>query len=180
MHRIVKRIVDDSPHGRHFASDRGAVSVSTANLKSGKGAEHDRCMFKLLARKRRPIAVLVALAAAASWAWPGGRGSLAASAGSAAANDQDPGEGHGLGQPQRPGLPRTHLTEESAIKVNLSKETVRLPLYPGTAYAGTPQPRRCGTCCWTPPTRGWRTTWASTTRRSSPTSRSATRPRCRP
>ncbi len=36
-------------------------------------------------------------------------------------------------------LPRTHLTEESAIQVNLSKETVRLPLYPGTAYAGTPQ-----------------------------------------
>ena len=35
-------------------------------------------------------------------------------------------------------LPRTHLTEESAINVNLSKETVRLPLYPGTAYAGTP------------------------------------------
>jgi hypothetical protein len=35
-------------------------------------------------------------------------------------------------------LPRTHLTEESAIQVNLSKETVRLPLYPGTAYAGTP------------------------------------------
>src|SRR5580693_1018995 len=35
-------------------------------------------------------------------------------------------------------LPRDHLTEESAINVNLSKETVRLPLYPGTAYAGTP------------------------------------------
>ena len=27
---------------------------------------------------------------------------------------------------------------ESAIQVNLSKETVRLPLYPGAAYAGTP------------------------------------------
>jgi len=26
-------------------------------------------------------------------------------------------------------LARTHLTEESAIQVNLSKETVRLPLY---------------------------------------------------
>ena len=34
-------------------------------------------------------------------------------------------------------LPRNHLTEESALNVNLSKETVRLPLYPGTAYAGT-------------------------------------------
>jgi hypothetical protein len=30
-------------------------------------------------------------------------------------------------------LPRSHLTLESAIQVNLSKETVRLPLYPGTA-----------------------------------------------
>ena len=30
-------------------------------------------------------------------------------------------------------LPRDHLTLESAIQVNLSKETVRLPLYPGTA-----------------------------------------------
>ncbi len=35
-------------------------------------------------------------------------------------------------------LPRDHLTEESALQVNLSNETVRLPLYPGTAYAGTP------------------------------------------
>jgi hypothetical protein len=31
-------------------------------------------------------------------------------------------------------LPRDHLTLESAIRVNLSKETVRLPLYPGTAH----------------------------------------------
>ena len=30
-------------------------------------------------------------------------------------------------------LPRDHLTLGSAIQVNLSKETVRLPLYPGTA-----------------------------------------------
>ena len=27
---------------------------------------------------------------------------------------------------------------ESAIQVNLSNETVRLPLYPGIAYKGTP------------------------------------------
>src|SRR6266704_2783401 len=31
-------------------------------------------------------------------------------------------------------LPRNHLTEESALQVDLSKETVRLPLYPGTAH----------------------------------------------
>ena len=30
-------------------------------------------------------------------------------------------------------LPRNHLTEESALQVDLSHETVRLPLYPGTA-----------------------------------------------
>jgi hypothetical protein len=30
-------------------------------------------------------------------------------------------------------LPSSHLTLESAIRVNLSKETVRLPIYPGTA-----------------------------------------------
>ncbi|HXI97025.1 MAG TPA: hypothetical protein VNG04_12920 [Candidatus Acidoferrum sp.] len=30
-------------------------------------------------------------------------------------------------------LPRNHLTEESAIQVDLNHETVRLPLYPGTA-----------------------------------------------
>ena len=34
-------------------------------------------------------------------------------------------------------LPRDHLTEESAIQVNLSNETVRLPLYPGTAPVPT-------------------------------------------
>jgi hypothetical protein len=30
-------------------------------------------------------------------------------------------------------LPRSHLTEESALQVNLSNETVRLPIYPGDA-----------------------------------------------
>src|SRR5262245_63638678 len=36
-------------------------------------------------------------------------------------------------------LPRDHLTEESAIQVDLSKESARLPLYKGVAYKGTPQ-----------------------------------------
>jgi hypothetical protein len=36
-------------------------------------------------------------------------------------------------------LPRDHLTEESAIQVDLSKESVRLPLYRGIAYKGTPK-----------------------------------------
>jgi hypothetical protein len=34
-------------------------------------------------------------------------------------------------------LARDHLTEESAIQVDLSRETVRLPLYPGKAPDGT-------------------------------------------
>jgi hypothetical protein len=34
-------------------------------------------------------------------------------------------------------LPRDHLTTESALRVNLSNETVRLPLYPGKAGDGT-------------------------------------------
>ena len=36
-------------------------------------------------------------------------------------------------------LPRGHLTLENAIQVDLSKETVRLPLYKGIAYKGTPR-----------------------------------------
>ena len=51
---------------------------------------------------------------------------------------QPPGESTGLGQLSGL-LPRDHLTLESAIQVNLSNETVRLPLYPGIAYAGTPR-----------------------------------------
>jgi len=53
-------------------------------------------------------------------------------------NCKDKGSASGLGQLCGL-LPRDHLTEESAIQVNLNNETVRLPLYPGTAYAGTPQ-----------------------------------------
>src|SRR5438132_10399334 len=42
----------------------------------------------------------------------------------------------GLG-PRSGLLPRDHLTEESAIQVDLSKESVRLPLYKGTANGET-------------------------------------------
>src|SRR6266404_7687984 len=49
-----------------------------------------------------------------------------------------PASAKGLG-PLTGLLPRDHLTEESAIQVDLSKETVRLPLYKGVAYKGTPQ-----------------------------------------
>ncbi len=64
-------------------------------------------------------------------------GATVASAGAGAA----PSQGGGLGQTSGL-LPRDHLTLESAIQVNLSKETVRLPLYPGVAYAGTPRVSR--------------------------------------
>jgi len=56
----------------------------------------------------------------------------------AARAEQVPGEATGLGQLSGL-LPRDKLTTESAIQVNLSNETVRLPLYPGIAYKGTPQ-----------------------------------------
>ena len=49
-----------------------------------------------------------------------------------AGNDKPPGAANGLGQLNGI-LPRNHLTEESAIQVDLNHETVRLPLYPGTA-----------------------------------------------
>jgi hypothetical protein len=51
-----------------------------------------------------------------------------ASAGAGATSSQPGGLGQSSGL-----LPRNHLTLESALQVDLSKETVRLPLYPGTA-----------------------------------------------
>jgi hypothetical protein len=42
------------------------------------------------------------------------------------------GAAAGLGQ-LRGLLPRSHLTEESALQINLSNETARLPIYPGVA-----------------------------------------------
>ncbi len=49
-----------------------------------------------------------------------------------AGKDKPPGAANGLGQLSGV-LPRNHLTEESAIQVDLNHETVRLPIYPGTA-----------------------------------------------
>src|SRR5207244_7661572 len=55
----------------------------------------------------------------------------------ALAGSQDaPGAAKGLG-PLSGLLPRDHLTTESAIQVDLSKETVRLPLYKGKANGQT-------------------------------------------
>src|ERR1700745_1095582 len=58
--------------------------------------------------------------------------------GALAGGKDNSGAAKGLGQLSGL-LPRDHLTEESAIQVDLSKETVRLPLYKGIAYKGTPQ-----------------------------------------
>jgi hypothetical protein len=84
--------------------------------------------MKLVSRRRALTALTLALAAfaavMASQAFAGGKGV--------------PGSAKGLGQLTGL-LPRDHLTTESAIQVNLSKETVRLPLYKGIAYKGTPQ-----------------------------------------
>jgi hypothetical protein len=89
---------------------------------------------QMLARRRRPISVLGTLAVAGLLAVAGYAGASAssASAASAAQAAQGAGESSGLGQLSGL-LPRNHLTEESALQVNLSNETVRLPLYPGTA-----------------------------------------------
>ena len=54
----------------------------------------------------------------------------------ALAQDNNGGAATGLGQLSGL-LPRDHLTLESAIQVDLSKETVRLPLYKGVAYGKT-------------------------------------------
>jgi hypothetical protein len=84
--------------------------------------------MKSLSRRRAFAALTLALAAFAavmvSQAFAGGKDA--------------PGAAQGLGQLTGL-LPRDHLTEESAIQVDLNKETVRLPLYKGIAYEGTPQ-----------------------------------------
>src|SRR6266700_1122121 len=56
--------------------------------------------------------------------------------GAAAGGKDTPGAAKGLGQLSGL-LPRDHLTEESAIQVDLSKESVRLPLYKGEASGQT-------------------------------------------
>jgi hypothetical protein len=74
-------------------------------------------------RRRWWLASVAAVAVAVSAV-----GATVASAGAGATSSKPGGLGQSSGL-----LPRDHLTLESAIQVNLSKETVRLPLYPGTA-----------------------------------------------
>jgi hypothetical protein len=87
------------------------------------------------ARKRGLIAVLAAaVAVSTALAIAAGAGTAASAAPARAG--QVPAAATGLGQLTGL-LPASHLTLESAIQVDLSNETVRLPLYPGIAYAGT-------------------------------------------
>jgi len=92
-------------------------------------------------RRSRVIAAVVALGGSAgilvsqlAYA-PVSHASDRAGAPDSNANDR-PGAAQGLGQLSGL-LPRDHLTEESAIQVDLTHETVRLPLYPGTAPVPT-------------------------------------------
>ena len=75
--------------------------------------------------------------------WLAGAAAVAVAVSAVAAGIASAGAGATTSKPGGLGqlsglLPRDHLTLESAIQINLSKETARLPLYPGTAYAGTP------------------------------------------
>jgi len=85
-----------------------------------------------LTGRRKTVMLTAALAAAIGVAVPV---SLLAQQGATAAVVASPaasGTANGLGQMSGL-LPRNKLTEESALQVNLSNETVRLPLYPGLA-----------------------------------------------
>jgi hypothetical protein len=79
-----------------------------------------------------PIVLLAAvLLAGVPWAVPG-HGASVASAGTDDGKGDGKGAAKGLGQLSGL-LPRENLTEESALQVDLTHESVRLPLYPGMA-----------------------------------------------
>src|SRR5690242_281401 len=82
--------------------------------------------MKMLKRRWWVAAGAAAMAAAAVLATVATTGANATPARAAGGKPGSLGQLSGL-------LPRDHLTEESALQVDLSKETVRLPLYPGTA-----------------------------------------------
>ena len=117
-----------------------------------------RIFRRVPARKRGLLAVLAAAVAAGTSLAIAAGGGTAASAAPVRA-EQAPGESTGLGQLSGI-LPASKLTLPSAIEVNLSQEYVRLPIYPGIAYAGTPIRRRSGTSWRTPPPPAPRMTWA--------------------
>ena len=117
---------------------RAGESATRRFLGEGKEDQNvNRITVKRLPpRKRGPIAVLAVLAVAGSLGLAGCGAAASAAPAAPAARDQVPGEATGLGQLSGI-LPASHLTLPSAIEVNLSEEYVRLPIYPGIAYAGT-------------------------------------------
>ena len=97
----------------------------------------NRRIFRRVSVRKRGLLAVLAAAVVASTSLAIAMGGGAASAASAARASQPPGESAGLGQLSGI-LPASKLTLPSAIEVNLSKEYVRLPLYPGIVNAGTP------------------------------------------
>jgi hypothetical protein len=87
--------------------------------------------MKILKRRWWLAAAAVLVAVSAVLTTVGSGGANAAPAKATAAKAGNLGQLTGL-------LPRNKLTEESALQVDLTHETVRLPLYPGIAYKGTP------------------------------------------
>jgi hypothetical protein len=95
-------------------------------------------MYQLLAsvgaRKRAAIALIAALAAAVFTIQLAGSASAAKHHRGKQRGHLSGAQGSATGLGQLSGLlPRNKLTLESAIQVNLSNDTVRLPLYPGDA-----------------------------------------------
>ncbi len=84
------------------------------------------------ANKRVLLALIIALLVTTLVAVVPGIAGRGVRSASAVTKDQPGGLGQTSGL-----LPRDHLTEESAIQVDLSTETVRLPLYKGVAYGKT-------------------------------------------
>jgi hypothetical protein len=97
----------------------------------------NRRIARLMPKRKRGLVALLGALVAASLAVAGYAGTSASAAPVAPARaKQLPAEAGNLG-PSAGLLPRNHLTLESALQVDLSKETVRLPLYPGTANGKT-------------------------------------------
>jgi hypothetical protein len=91
-----------------------------------------RSFRSIRANKRVLIATIAVLLVATLVALVAGITGYSMRSASALTKDQPGGLGQLSGL-----LPRDHLTEESAIQVDLSHETVRLPLYKGEAYGKT-------------------------------------------
>src|ERR671934_2967972 len=112
------------PRGR-LGTDSGAAQLALRTRSYSRRlaiclAVRKEKRMKMLSKRWLLAAAIVVLAAAA-----------ATMGSEALAGSKDaPGAATGLGQLSGL-LPRDHLTTESAIQVDLSKETVRLPLYPG-------------------------------------------------